>query len=167
MRKWRKKAYPTDISVILNSLLTKKKLKKKIADCKVFEIWDDVAGEKIAEKTEPLELRKGVLKVMVSDHVWLQQLQFLKEEIKDRLNKKLGKKSVENLYFQIGKVEAAKEAEPDIAEELKKVRLTKEERNQIEATLSDCDNDIIKTAAKKAMINAAKRHKLATGKKKY
>jgi len=138
-------------------------MKSKIEDCKVFEIWDDTVGEKIASKTEPQSIKKNVLKVSVSDHAWLQQLQFLKEEIREKLNKRLGKEVVDSIFFQYGVVHAKGAHEPDIEEEMKKVRLTKEERTRIEESLESCGNDEIRDAAKKAMLQAAKRRKLKTG----
>lgn len=158
-----RKRRPATVAAILKSVLSGKNMEKRIEDCKIFEVWDDVVGDKIAPRTEPVSLRKGMLKVIVSDHAWLQQLQFLKEEIKERLNAKLGRDVVESFYFQIGSVHEKKEEGPDIAGELKKVKLSKEERAEIEDVFKDVENQEIKESMKKVLVKEAKRKKLEAG----
>ncbi|MBE9504532.1 MAG: DUF721 domain-containing protein [Proteobacteria bacterium] len=164
-KNFRKKSTPQNISGILNSLLVSRKIKKRIDDCKAMDLWDSVVGEKIASRTEPFALRDGVLKVYVSDHGWLQELQFLKEEIKDKLNEALGKDSIENLYFKLGTVkEKEKEAvEPSLSEQLKKVTLTKKEKEEISALVDKVENKEIKEAIKKVLTKEAKRKKITSG----
>jgi len=123
----RGRGFPTKIAGILDSVLEKKHLKKRIKDCEVFEIWDDVVGENIATRTAPLGFRKGTLKIGVSDHGWLQQLQFMKEETKAKLNEKLGRALVEDIYFQVGNIEKEVASKDRVMEEMKKVILLLEE----------------------------------------
>ncbi len=153
-------SFPTGVSSILGSLLSKKKFKKRMEECRVVEIWDDVVGDAIAAQTQPIGISKGVLKVTVTDHAWLQQLQFLKHDISNKLNDALKVDLVENIYFQIGKVASKDEEGPNLAEAMRKMRLTKEEREHIEDVLKSIHDDKTKNAARKAMINAAKRGKL-------
>ena len=129
-------------------------------ECRVVEIWDDVVGDTIAAQTQPIGISKGMLKVTVADHAWLQQLQFLKHDISNKLNEALKVDLVENIYFQIGKVNKKEEEGLNVAEAMRKMRLTTEERGHIEAALTNIHDDTIKNAARKAMINAAKRSKL-------
>lgn len=125
-----------------------------------FELWSEVVGDKIARHTEPLSLRKGVLRITVSDHAWIQQLQFLKEEIRGRLNQRLKKDVIENIFFQLGEIHEKDKEEPLIAEKLKKVRLAKNEKEGIEEAVRDIKDEGVKDAVKKAMIKEAKRRKL-------
>jgi len=157
---YRKKSYPKEISSILAAVLGKKKFKKRIEDCQIFEYWDICVGEKISQHTEPEAFAKGVLKVIVSDHGWLQQLQFLKEEIKIRLNDKLNKKSVENIYFKIGTLKPKEKEEPHIKEELRKIHLSEKDRQKIKEATSHISNAEIRKSIKGAMEKEAKRKKL-------
>ncbi len=162
-KNFRKKSTPQNISGILNSLLVSRKIKKRIDDCKAMDLWDSVVGEKIAARTEPFALRDGVLKVFVADHGWLQELQFLKEEIKDRLNEALGKDSIGSLYFKLGPVKEKEGVEPSLTEQLRKVTLTKKEKEEIAALVDKVENKEIKEAIKKVLTKEAKRKKLAAG----
>lgn len=156
----RKQSFPLELSSIVEAFLGKKKYKKRIEDCRIFEYWESCVGDKIAAHTEPEAFTKGVLKVLVSDHGWLQQLQFLKEEIKQRLNKKLGNNKVENLYFKIGTIRKKESAPLDVEEELQKIRLTERERQKIEEATSTISNADIKKSIKRAMTKEKKRKKL-------
>jgi hypothetical protein len=49
------------------------------------EIWRRVVGDRIAGRTAPGRLSRGVLRVEVSSAVWAQELSFLTEEIAARL----------------------------------------------------------------------------------
>ena len=159
-RSRRGKGFPTKLAGILGSVLETRHLKKRIEDCEVFEIWDDVVGENISIRTAPLAFRKGCLKITVSDHGWLQQLQFMKEDIKEKLNKKLGRDLVESIYFQIGIV--AKKAAPvaRVIEEMKKVSLPAEEVKKIDQVIGELPNDELRKSMKKLMVKDAKRKKL-------
>ena len=163
-RSRRGRGFPTKLAGILGSVLETRHLKKRIEDCEVFEIWDDVVGENISIRTAPLAFRKGCLKITVSDHGWLQQLQFMKEEIKEKLNKKLGRDLVESIYFQIGIV--AKRAAPvaRVKEEMKKVSLPVEEIEKIDHVIDKLPSGEVRESMKKLMLKDAKRKKLDTSK---
>jgi len=160
----RSRGFPTKVAGILGSVLEKKHLKKRIEDCEVFEIWDDVVGENIAIRTAPLGFRKGALKIGVSDHGWLQQLQFMKEEIKEKLNEKLGRALVESIYFQVGNIEKDTPPEGRVREEMEKVTLPAEEIERIDQIIAALPDDDVREPMKKLMIKDAKRKKLEMSK---
>lgn len=66
--------------------------------------WERVVGTKLAERSEPLEFRNGVLLVRASSPVWAQELQFLKHEILRRLNTLVGAPIVKDLLFRQGRL---------------------------------------------------------------
>jgi len=156
----RPKSTPQSISGILDALLEQKKLKKRIDDCRAMDLWDAVVGEKIAGRTSPFALKDGVLKVTVSDHGWLQELQFLKEEIKERLNEALGGESIKSLYFKLGPVKEREAPAPPVAEQLKKVKLTDGEKEIIASVVGDIEDRDVREAIKKVLVKEAKRKKL-------
>lgn len=160
---FRKKSSPQPVSNILSSLLKDKNLNKRIESCKAIDIWDSVVGGKIAERTSPFAIKNGVMKVTVSDHAWLQELQFMKEEIRKRLNETLGKESVQNLYFKVGSLQEKEVEAPSITEQLKKVRLNAKEKEDVEKVVCNIENNEIKVAIRKVLVKEARRRKLAKG----
>jgi len=67
-----------------------------------WDVWYKVTGPQIAAQTQPQKLRGDTLFVKVSTSVWMHQLQFMKQEIIDKINKSMGRKTIKNIYFSIG-----------------------------------------------------------------
>ena len=70
----------------------------------VWNVWDGVVGEVLAQNARPAAFKGRVLLVHVSSSTWIHQLQFLKKEMIDKLNTALGKVLIEELKFKIGPV---------------------------------------------------------------
>ncbi|HOP46292.1 MAG TPA: DUF721 domain-containing protein [Desulfobacteraceae bacterium] len=73
-------------------------------DVKIWDVWDDVVGTDISINAKPLWIKKGLLRVTVSDPIWLQELKFSEKTIKEDLNRKLGRKAVRKLDLRVGPV---------------------------------------------------------------
>jgi hypothetical protein len=75
---------------------------------KAFEtwtFWNDIVGETLARRAQPTGYRNGVLFVTVKAHAWLQELQFMKDTLRDRLNARLGEPMIRDIYFVSGSLE--------------------------------------------------------------
>ena len=62
-------------------------------------IWDEVVGEKIAENTSAEKVEHGTLTIKVDNSSWRQELVFKKKEIIDKLNSRIGKKTIKEIRF--------------------------------------------------------------------
>jgi len=78
----------------------------RLGEYGVWPIWNEAVGETIARNAQPEKIRQGTLFVKVSSPVWMQQLQYLKDTITDKINEAIGREVVKNIFFVIGKVEA-------------------------------------------------------------
>lgn len=76
----------------------------RLAEYSVWPIWNDMVGEIIARNAQPEKIRQGTLFVKVSSHVWMQQLQYMKDTIADKLNHRLGGEVVKNIFFYVGEI---------------------------------------------------------------
>lgn len=74
-------------------------IREKIEENLALVYWDSVVGKKIAENAEPYKIAKGIIFVKVEDTVWRNELQYFKNEIIEKLNHKLGKKTVTDIKF--------------------------------------------------------------------
>ena len=72
---------------------------EKLSEQRALSQWTQTVGEKIAQETKPMSMLNGILKVKVSNPAWRQELTFLKEDIRRKLNKELGKKVVSDIKF--------------------------------------------------------------------
>src|SRR5262245_18547087 len=73
----------------------------------LFRVWATEVGDMVAAHAEPAGFRDGVLSVRGTGGTWMQELQFVKEEIRTRLNARLGSEVVRDVYFVSGGGESA------------------------------------------------------------
>lgn len=92
------------LGAVLEKSLQRLALSARLMEYRVWPIWDDIVGSTIAANAQPEKIRHGTLFVKVNSSTWMQQLQFMKEMIADRLNERLGKEVVKNVFFVVGKV---------------------------------------------------------------
>lgn len=71
---------------------------------RLWSFWSDEVGPAIAGHAQPISLRAGVLTVSVDAPTWLQELQFLKDTLRQRLNTRLGQPLIDDLHFVSGPV---------------------------------------------------------------
>ena len=95
------------LSVVLQRVDTEQQL--RVYD--LWSFWNDEVGAAIARRAQPAHCRNGVLFVTVATHAWMQELQFLKETLRDRLNARLGAPLVRDIYFVSGAIEVQPAAE--------------------------------------------------------
>lgn len=92
---------PVSLARLLDEMISRKNWSKKISQHAVFDLWPEIVGEDIAQRTCPYVIRGSVLWVRVSDSVWMQQLHFQKPLILDKINKRLRSSVISDLRFQV------------------------------------------------------------------
>ena len=70
----------------------------------IHTLWHKAVGKKIAENTLPQTIKKNILFVTVSNSVWMQELQLLKDQIRERINKDLPNLTIDDIRFKIGRI---------------------------------------------------------------
>lgn len=90
------------IGDILFSVLKKRGLASKLEENALFRHWPDAVGPQIAAQTQPESWRAGTLFVKTTSSVWVQQLHFMKEDIRRKINELAGKTSVRDIHFTVG-----------------------------------------------------------------
>lgn len=70
------------------------------ADAALWKIWPSVVGDAAAAHARPLWIKDGILKVAVTEPVWLNELRFASEEIRSSLNAVLGRRAVRQIQFR-------------------------------------------------------------------
>lgn len=92
----------TPLRDVLQALFNDPALPFNPDDAKIWQIWNDAVGPAIAQNARPSWIRNGRLRVRVSGPIWLQELEFAAETIRDRLNTALGRPAVERIEFRLG-----------------------------------------------------------------
>ena len=104
MRRRARQVKPEMLGEILGKILKKRNIPHSSTDRRLLDIWRRAVGPQIASQTHPDTLKRGVFFVRVSAPVWLHQLQFMKEEILDRIKALNVPEEVRNLRFCIGEI---------------------------------------------------------------
>lgn len=102
----RKDAQMDRLGEVLSHSLKRLELTARLDEYGVWPIWNEVVGKTIAANAQPEKIRNGTLFVKVTSPVWMQQLQFMKEMIAEKLNQRLKSEVVQTIFFMVGRIEA-------------------------------------------------------------
>jgi hypothetical protein len=91
-------------SDVLAGLLPQLTNSARWREYQVWKVWEEVVGEALARKARPNKIHNGKLFVTVSSSVLMQELQFVKWRLRERLNQTLGEGAVKEIMFVIGRV---------------------------------------------------------------
>src|SRR6266478_3452009 len=87
---------------VLDDLIDRLAFRERLREHAVWNVWAEVVGPLLASRTEPLRIEHGKLFVRVANSTWMQELQFLKDEIRSRLNHRLGAPIVRDIFLILG-----------------------------------------------------------------
>ncbi len=104
---------PNPVGDILSDVLKRVDPDQQLRAYALWNFWNDEVGETIARRAQPARFRNGILFVTVATHSWMQELQFLKDSLRDRLNVRLGANLVQDIFFVSGVVEEPSAAPED------------------------------------------------------
>lgn len=88
------------IATFLPKLVRQKGWETQIDLHSVFLHWGDVAGD-IAAYAQPEKIVKNILYVQVDNSAWMQQLQYRKVELLERLNSRLKLSQIRDIRFTL------------------------------------------------------------------
>lgn len=82
---------------------------------KLWKMWPDYVGDSLAKNSEPVGYYRGTLYLWVKNASWMQQIQFMRDHIRDAINKKLQMQYVQDVRLTLDRrsvpVEAAAQSE--------------------------------------------------------
>jgi hypothetical protein len=138
------------IGEVLFSVLKKRGMAVKIEENALFKLWSKAVGPQIALKTKPDCLRNGTLFVKTVSPVWVQQLHFIKEEIREKINQLSGKDAVKEIRFIVGHT-LAQEKEEEKNSVAPKLMLKKRDKEMIAQCTDSLDDQELAALLKRIM----------------
>ncbi|MFN8643872.1 MAG: DUF721 domain-containing protein [Candidatus Binatia bacterium] len=93
---------PDRVADALRQVVQRIDPERRLAAYRVWTFWADEVGPAVAARAEPAAFRDGVLSVRVAGAAWMQELQFMKDELRQRLNRRLGAELIRDIYFVSG-----------------------------------------------------------------
>lgn len=90
-------------SEVLQSLFEngKSPLSEQFMRWKLWAKWEEVVGPTIAKNAEPVGFQRGTLYVWVRNSTWMQQMIFMKDPIRETINKKFENNFVRFIKFTL------------------------------------------------------------------
>ncbi|MDY6973886.1 MAG: DUF721 domain-containing protein [Thermodesulfobacteriota bacterium] len=92
----------TSLKDVIANLFSHGTLPFNAEDARIWKVWDEAVGPAISKNAQPSWIKNGRLRVTVWDPIWLQELKFVEENVREQLNKRLGRKAVEKIEFRVG-----------------------------------------------------------------
>lgn len=134
----------TDISTILHKSFKKLKLGTILREHKILKVWDKAVGEKISRKAQPYKVIGSTLYVKVLNSPWMQELNFMKNIIIEKINDELKENEVEKIIFRAGIVEKRYDGSKTSKPPWLKVNLDEFDKAAIERTISSVQDQELK-----------------------
>ncbi len=91
----------TPIGTILKGALGKYR-RRDAEMTRVWDLWDASVDGMIAENARPAAFKGDLLLIHVESATWIQDLQFIKEDLIRTLNQALGKPLIRDIKFKVG-----------------------------------------------------------------
>ena len=107
----------TSASSVLQVLLGngKSPLADSFIRWKLWRYWEDIVGKAIASSSVPVEINRGRLVIWPRSSAQLQDLHYMSEAIKEKVNNFLGRKMVHSIRFTLDETRVPP---PDVVREL-------------------------------------------------
>lgn len=110
-------------SEVLQSLFEngKSPLSEQFMRWKLWAKWEEVVGPTIAKNAEPVGFQRGVLYVWVRNSSWMQQMIFLKDQIRNTINEKFENNFVRYIKFTLDRREVPQDDQLGIKEMIQRL----------------------------------------------
>ena len=85
---------------VLKDLVETYRLKSKLNETRIYNIWEEAMGPMIANYTKEIKIRKNKLYLTIESAPLRQELSFGKEKIKKLLNAELGEDFIKEVVIR-------------------------------------------------------------------
>ena len=97
---------PAAVSDLLGAVLRGTPAEKRLDEGRIWLVWEQAVGNRIASHAVPAAFRDGTLTLTVDSAPWMQQLNYLKQELITKVNGELREEMVKEIYMKAGRVKA-------------------------------------------------------------
>jgi len=148
-------AKPKHIGSILDGTLRALEIDVPFKAHSIWRAWEEIVGQSVALHAQPRSIHNRILFINVSHSTWIQQLQFLKSTLIEKINAYLGESLIEDIRFKLGKIAppipAPSKTLPWQGEDLDE-RTSK----QIESLLQKIDDEEVRKGLRDFLMKGAK-----------
>jgi hypothetical protein len=146
---------PQPIHSILGETLKSLDIDVPLRSYSIWGAWKEIVGESVAHQTQPRSIRNRILFIDVSHPTWMQQLQFLKPTLLEKINTFLREPLIQDIRFRLGKISQAIPALSK-AHSLKDEKLDHVTLDRIESIIQKIEDQEVKKSLRNVLIKGAK-----------
>ena len=146
---------PQSLRLILEKTFKNLEIDVPLKTYSILGAWDEIVGESVAEHSQPRSIRNQILFINVTHPTWMQQLQFLKPTLLEKVNAFLSEPLIRDIRFKVGKISPTMPAPPKTPS-LKDEKLDKTTLNRIESIIQKIDDQEVKMSLREVLIKGAK-----------
>ena len=146
---------PQSIRSILEKTLKNLEIDVPLRTYSILGAWNEIVGESVANHSQPRSVRNHILFIDVIHPTWMQQLQFLKPTLLEKINTFLGEPLIWDIRFKLGKISPAIPASPKTPS-MKDEKLDKATLNRIESLLQEIDDKEMRRNLRDVFVKGAK-----------
>ena len=103
---------PARATAVLTDLVQRLAFRERLREHAVWNVWPEVVGPLLSSKAAPVRIEDGKLFVSVANSTWMQELVFLKDDIRSRLNHRLSGPIVREIFLVLGASKRQKKEDP-------------------------------------------------------
>ncbi len=149
------KKKPETLRSILEGAFKSLEIDAPMKTYSIWGAWEEIVGEPVALQARPSIIRNRILFIEVSHPTWIQQLQFLKPALLEKVNSFLGEPFIEDIRFRLGKVSSIK---PSLSETIdwREEDVDEKTLRRIEALLQTLEDGEVRERLRDVFIKGAK-----------
>jgi hypothetical protein len=146
---------PQSIRLILEKTVKTLEIDVPLKTYSILGAWKEIVGESVAGHSQPHSIRNRILFIDVTHPTWMQQLQFLKPTLLEKVNTFLGESLIQDIRFKLGKISQTIPAPPNTLW-MEDEKLDKATLNRIESLVQKIDDEEVQKSLRKVLIKGAK-----------
>jgi hypothetical protein len=146
---------PQKIRSVLEGTLKSLEIDVPLKSYSILGAWKEIVGESVALHTQPRIIRNRILFIDVSHPTWIQQLQFLKPTLLEKINYFLGEPHIQDIRFKLGKISPAIPS-PSKTPAVEDEKLDPGTLNRIETHVRKINDEEIRKELREVLIKGAK-----------
>jgi predicted nucleic acid-binding Zn ribbon protein len=100
-------AKPRLLRSVLEETLKSLGVKTTMKGYSLWGAWREIVGDSVASNAQPSVIRNRILFIEVSHPTWIQQLQFLKPTLLEKINGFLKEDFIHDIRFRLGKISSS------------------------------------------------------------
>ena len=146
---------PQPIRSVLENTLKRLEIDVPLKTYSILGAWNEIVGSAVAAHSQPRSIRNRILFIDVTHSTWMQQLQFLKPTLLQKVNNFCGEPLIQDIRFKLGKILPGIPS-PSKTDPWRKEDLDEKTLKTIEELIQKIGDGEVRRALKDVLMNGAK-----------